>query len=153
MFDDDVRRFAESSVLCWLATIDTHGWPNVSPKEMFILKGGSHVVIANIASPVSVRNVNANSRVCVSFIDVFVQKGYKVWGHARYLDRNSPEFSQWSKELCERAEPKFRIHGVIVIAAERLEPIVAPSYRFHSEHVSEGSQVAEGLARYRVRPL
>jgi len=46
--------------MCWLATVDRHGQPNVSPKEIFAAFDSEHLVIANIASPSSVRNFEVN---------------------------------------------------------------------------------------------
>jgi predicted pyridoxine 5'-phosphate oxidase superfamily flavin-nucleotide-binding protein len=81
MLSSEVLNYASRSVLCWLATVDENGQPNVSPKEIFAVFDSEHLVIANIASPMSVRNIGVNPRVCVSFIDVFVQKGFKVHWH------------------------------------------------------------------------
>ena len=78
MLSSEVQNSAAHSVLCWLATVDGNGQPNVSPKEIFAAFDTEHLVIANIASPSSVRNIEVNPLVCVSFIDVFVQKGFKV---------------------------------------------------------------------------
>jgi len=49
--------FLQRSVLCWLATVDAHGQPNVSPKEVFAAFDEKHLVIAHIASPLSVKNI------------------------------------------------------------------------------------------------
>ena len=73
----DHKAMAERSVLCWLATASTTGQPNVSPKELFAVADDEHVVVANIASPTSAKNIRANAQVCLSFVDVFAQKGYK----------------------------------------------------------------------------
>jgi predicted pyridoxine 5'-phosphate oxidase superfamily flavin-nucleotide-binding protein len=53
---DEVRQAARRSVLCWLATVDDHGQPNVSPKEVWAIADDQHVVVANIASPEPVLN-------------------------------------------------------------------------------------------------
>ena len=45
-----VREAARRSVLCWLATVDADGQPNVSPKEVWAISDEQHVVVANIAS-------------------------------------------------------------------------------------------------------
>jgi predicted pyridoxine 5'-phosphate oxidase superfamily flavin-nucleotide-binding protein len=83
MLTPDLQTAAQTSILCGLATVDADGQPNVSPKEIFAVFDPEHLVIANIASPTSVRNIAVNPRVCVSFVDVFVQKGFKVLGTAR----------------------------------------------------------------------
>ncbi|MEM6264941.1 MAG: pyridoxamine 5'-phosphate oxidase family protein [Bacteroidota bacterium] len=50
------------SVLCWLATASKEKIPNVSPKEIFTHFGGEKIIIANIASPQTVRNIHENIR-------------------------------------------------------------------------------------------
>lgn len=149
MFDAEFQRLMRSSVLCWLATVDEAGQPNVSPKEVFTAIGDRHLVVANIASPTSVRNVLAGSRACASFIDIFIQKGYKVTGPARYIRRDSTEFAQWGECLVEIAEPKFRVNGLILVKAECVDSIVAPSYRL-DPNLSELSQVMSALETYNV---
>ena len=151
MLSTQVREFASSSVLCWLATVDADGQPNVSPKEIFAVFNEEHLVVANIASPTSARNIEVNSRVCVSFIDVFVQKGFKVLGTARNVKRNEPEFSTWSAPLEAKAGPRFQIRSVFVIAALAVEPILAPSYRLYAAETTEESQVSSAMRAYGVR--
>jgi len=152
MLSPQIQDFANSSVLCWLATVDAAGQPNVSPKEIFAVFNETHLVVANIASPTSVRNIEINPRVCVSFIDVFVQKGFKVQGTARNIKRNEPEFSTWSAPLEAKAGQKFQIHSVFVIKAVEVEPILAPSYRLYATETTEESQVASAMRTYGVRP-
>lgn len=81
----DIRRLIDRCVLCWLATVDPEGGPTVSPKEIFEALGDDRLLIAHIASPGSVRNLEHNPRVCVSLVDVFVQKGWKLSGSARVI--------------------------------------------------------------------
>jgi len=68
MMDDCVREAARSSVLCWLATVDAEGQPNVSPKEVWTIADVQHVVVAHIASPISARNIAQHPQVCLSFV-------------------------------------------------------------------------------------
>ena len=60
MLSSEVQNSAAHSVLCWLATVDGNGQPNVSPKEIFAVFDTEHLVVANIASPTSVRNIEVN---------------------------------------------------------------------------------------------
>ena len=151
MLTPDVPQAASRSVLCWLATVDTHGQPNVSPKEIFAVFDAQHLVVANIASPTSVRNLQHSPKVCLSFIDIFVQKGCKVTGHARYVARAHADFAHWAQPLLPLAGPRFPLHGVIVVQALTVEPIVAPSYRLYPEDTTEASQIASALKTYGVQ--
>lgn len=145
---DQVKDRAIRSVLCWLATVDPDGCPNVSPKEIFAITDDSTLVIANIASPASVRNVVANDLVCVSFVDVLVQKGFKIFGRAKYVSKSEAVFGSVAKVLIAKAGPKFPIHGVFVIQASRVEQIVAPSYRLYPDETTEDSQVRSAMRTY-----
>lgn len=151
MLSPEVQHSATRSVLCWLATVSADGQPNVSPKEVFAVFDTNHVVIANIASPTSVRNIQVNPLVCVSFIDVFVQKGFKVFGAARSVRKTAPEFATWSGPLLAKAGPRFPIHSVIVVEARAVERILAPSYRLYAAETTEQSQVASAMRTYGVQ--
>lgn len=152
MLSAEVQEFARRSTLCWLATVDAAGQPNVSPKEMFAVLDARHLVIANIASPASVRNVAANPRVCVSFIDIFAQKGFKVLGLARNAQRQEADYDRWAASLEAMAGPRFPIRSVLVVRATSVEPIIAPSYRLYPDETTEQSQVESAWRTYRVRP-
>lgn len=152
MLSSEVQNSAAHSVLCWLATVDENGQPNVSPKEIFVAFDTEHLVIANIASPTSVRNIEGNPLVCVSFIDIFVQKGFKVTGTARNVHRQDTEFSRWAAPLVAKAGPRFPIHSVMVVRATAIDPILAPSYRLYSTETTEQSQVASAMLAYGVQP-
>ncbi|MDA9639519.1 pyridoxamine 5'-phosphate oxidase family protein [SAR116 cluster bacterium] len=54
MLDQNVKDYIERSVLCWLATVDGDQ-PSVSPKEIFTNYGDDTIMIANIASPQSIK--------------------------------------------------------------------------------------------------
>jgi uncharacterized protein len=152
MITDEIARVARKSVLCWLATASADGRPNVSPKEVFAPFDREHLVIANIASPSSVRNIAANAQVCVSFIDVFVQKGFKLSGTARNITRGHAEYETWAPPLLAVTQGRFTIHSVIVVKVLAVEAILAPNYRFHPDEVTEESQVASAMRTYGVRP-
>ena len=151
MLTSEVLEYTSRSVLCWLATVDETGQPNVSPKEIFAAFDSQHIVVANIASPTSERNIEVNSRVCISFVDIFVQKGFKVIGTARNIRRSDADFSKWSTPLEAMAGAKFPIRSVFVIQAVSVETIIAPSYRLYTAETTEKSQVASAMQTYGVQ--
>jgi predicted pyridoxine 5'-phosphate oxidase superfamily flavin-nucleotide-binding protein len=148
----EVRDAADRSVLCWLATVGQDGRPNVSPKEIWAILESDHVVVANIASPTTVRNIRHSGHVCLSFIDVFVQKGFKVIGEAENIERGHPSFQDWAAPLLSKAEPRFKVHSVIVVRHTLAEPIVAPSYRLYPSETTEESQIASAHRTYGLAP-
>ena len=145
---DAVREAARRSVLCWLATVDAEGQPNVSPKEVWAIADEQHVVVAHIASPISARDIAQHPQVCLSFVDVFVQKGFKLVGRAREVRAVDPEFFAWAAPLSAIVGQRFAIHSVLVIQVQSVAAIVAPSYRFYPQETTEASQVASALQQY-----
>ena len=148
--NDEVQEYIDRSVLCWLATSDADNFPNVSPKEMFLSQDEKHILIANIASPNSVKNIHANNKVCVSFIDVFVQKGYKVKGHASIIEQLDAEFNSIRDVFHEKFGSAYPIVSFIRIRIKEIRAIVAPSYHFYPE-VTDEERMEGVLRNYRWR--
>jgi predicted pyridoxine 5'-phosphate oxidase superfamily flavin-nucleotide-binding protein len=153
MLRPEILASARKSVLCWLATADAQGQPNVSPKEIFTFYDAEYLLIANIASPKSVRNIAANPRVCVSFVDVFAQKGFKVSGVAQNIVKQDADYEKWAAPLNAMAGPRFPIRSVILIQVTACEPILAPSYQFYPDQTTEHAQTTSAMRAYGVQPL
>ena len=151
MLNQAIIATAQRSVLAWLATVDPNGQPNVAPKEVFAVHDPQHIVIANIASPTSVRNLAANPKACLSFIDIFIQKGYKLIGSAENLAASHPEFAYWAAPLQAITQDRFKIHSVIKLHVNAIETIIAPSYRFYPNQVTEQSQIDAAMQAYGVK--
>ena len=152
MIDELVKQSIKSSVLCWLATVDESGQPHVSPKEVFAAFDERHLVVAHIASPHTVRNIASNPKVCLSFVDVFVQKGFKIQGSAQIVQSNHVDYSKWAEPLLGMVAGKFKIPSVIIVQVERVDPILAPSYQFYPDETTEQSQIEAAMQRYGVKP-
>ena len=152
MLTDEIKSYAQRSVLCWLATVSEQGVPNVSPKELFTVEGDDHILIANIASPGSMRNMRHQPKVCVSFIDVFVQKGFKVLGEATIVSRSDADFAQRVQPLQEMAGEAFQVNSFTAIRVSKVEPIIAPTYRFYPD-TPEQQQIEQAMHTYGVQPL
>lgn len=116
--NDAVKRDIRNSVLCWLATVDDRGTPSVTPKEIFASYGDDRIVIADIASSGSVRNLRGHSRVCVSFVDVFRQCGFKITGGAEVIQRHDPRFDEFGAELLQIAGIDYPIRNIICIEVD-----------------------------------
>ena len=125
---DEVKKSMDESVLCWLATVSGDGIPNVSPKEMFIHHEENKVLIANIASPQSAKNVVSNPNVCVSFVHVFKQKGFKLTGMARVVDRSKPEYQIFEDRLYTLGGRDFKFRSIFEVSVNAVSKILAPSY-------------------------
>ncbi|PMR77927.1 pyridoxamine 5'-phosphate oxidase family protein [Billgrantia endophytica] len=151
MLTDEIRESIQRSVLCWLATVDREGCPNVTPKEIFAAHGDERLVIANIASPGSARNLLGNANVCVSFVDIFVQKGFKLLGKGSVVRKDDPRYGELAEPLEALTQGLYPIHSVIEVRIGKVEPILAPSYHLTPD-VTEAQQIANAMLTYGVQP-
>jgi len=147
MLTEEVKKYMEQSVLCWLATASADNIPNVSPKEVFTYFGDSHIIIANIASPQTIKNIEENKNICLSFINVFVQKGYQIKGEARIVDKADYDFSELETPLLLITKGNFPFASITSILVKQVKPIIAPSY-FLFPNITETDQIESAKNTY-----
>ena len=152
MISNEVKKCIEKSVLCWLATSNGRNEPNVSPKEIFTFKDDKTLLIANVASPNSVNNIKDNPNVCVSFVDVFVQKGFKLKGTAILIDKGDSDYMEKVKPLTDLFTNEFPIRTVIEIDIKKVDIIQAPSYFLYPDRTEE-SRIESAMRTYKVKPI
>lgn len=150
-FDDSQREDASNAVLCWLATVDAGGEPSTSPKEIWTLAGEDLILIADIASAHSLRNLRGHPRACVSFVDVFRQRGWKCYGTAELIVSNVPGFAEAAAPVLALAGPDYPVRHLIRIRVAHAARIMAPSYRLFPERSIE-ARISEAHRAYGVRP-
>lgn len=146
MLTEEIKKSIDESILCWLATVDNTGSPNCSPKEIFTYFGDSQVIIANIASPESVNNIEINPDVCVSFVHVLKQKGFKLKGRAKY-DVTGGAYHEQFEQVQNLAGKSFPVKGVIVIDISSAKQIIAPGY-YLVPGTTEESQIKSAKYAY-----
>ena len=146
---EEIKKYIDRSVLCWLATASAGGIPNVSPKEIFSFYGREQIIIANIASPQSMRNIRENNQVCLSFIDILVQKGFQLKGKAEIVKKTEPEFHEMEKVLLKMTGGKFPFFSIISITIQEVKPIIAPKYILYPE-TTEEEQIASAKKAYGI---
>lgn len=149
--NETMRIDIENSVLCWLATVDADGTPNVTPKEIFATYSDDRIVVADIASTNTVRNIRSNPRVCLSFIDVFRQRGFKIVGHATIIASEDVDFATVGADLLKMVGDDFTIRHLISIQIEKVSRIWAPSYT-HFPDRTEDERMQNAYQTYGVMP-
>lgn len=148
---DSIITSRNKSVLCWLATIDQNGYPNVSPKEVFMFYN-KLLLIANIASKGSEGNIKQNAKTCVSFVDVFIQKGWKIKGYADIVLSTGADFNTLQAPLTEITKGMYAFSSIFRMSIENVEEIKAPSY-FLYPNQSVDEKVINAMKTYKVRPI
>jgi uncharacterized protein len=146
-FSEVFNSRARQSVLCWLATVDEELMPNVSPKEMWLIEEDK-IIIANVASPISLKNIKSNPKVCVSFIDILVQKGYQCKGKASIIMKTKPWWDHYHNLLTKRYGHNYPFAQIFEIKIEKVKEIIAPSYLLYPDTTSENSQIESSKKAY-----
>lgn len=145
---EDIKKYINQSVLCWLATASLDNIPNVSPKEIFITYNDETIIIANVASPQTAKNIQQNPNICLSFIDVLVQKGYQLRGKAKVITKKEEDFKALEKPLLEITQGKFPFTSIFKINVESAKPILAPRYVLYPDETTEASQIESAKKSY-----
>jgi len=145
-----IKESIDTSVLCWLATSSAERVPNVSPKEIFTHYGEDQIIIANIASPQTIKNIKQNSQICISFIDILVQKGYQLKGTASIRDQSHHRYQGMEAKLLEMTGGQFPFASIIVIDVDQVKPIIAPRYLLYPE-TKESDQIESAKKAYGLK--
>lgn len=143
------KEYIDRSVLCWLASVSSKNIPNVSPKEIFKYYGNKKIIVANIASPQTFRNIKHNENVCVSFIDILVQKGFQIKGKATIIKKTDSEFLEMEKILTEMTGGNFPFSTITEITINQVKPIIAPKYILYPE-TTEKEQIESAKKTYGI---
>jgi uncharacterized protein len=126
MLTADMKRVIEEQRLGFAATAAPDGTPNVSPKGTFVVLDDRTIAFGEIRSPGTIRNLKANPRIEVNFVDVFVRKGYRFAGTATVVERGEADFEILLPKL--RSALAHRIRAIVTIAVTKAWPLTSPAY-------------------------
>lgn len=87
----------------------------------------------------------------MSFVDVFIQKGFKLIGLASTFSEQSRDYAIKHSLLRSIAGERFPFVSVINIDVKTVSVIAAPSYFLFPE-TDEESQSRSAMTRYGVKP-
>src|SRR5437764_8876433 len=103
MLTEDMKRIIREQPLGYVATVGADGAPRVSPKATFVVIDDTTIAYGDIRSPSTSRNLRADSRVEVTFVDPFVRKGYRIAGNATVTERGETGFEALHAHFQQRA--------------------------------------------------
>ena len=127
MLTEDMKRIVREQPLGYVATITPDGAPSVSPKGSFVVVDDATIAFGEIRSPVTVRNLRADPRVEVNFIDPFVRKGYRFAGTAAVTARGDPGFEKLHAHFrASSLAPRMR--AIVAITVSKAMPLMSPVY-------------------------
>ncbi len=129
----------------FVATVCPDGTPNLSPKGTTAVWDESHLIFANIASPVTMANLEANPAIEVKVVDPVRRTGYRFKGVAT-VHTDGAAFDEGRTFFArERGMDADRIRGVAIIVVTAARPIVSPAY---GQGATEAEVVDQFVARW-----
>jgi len=123
---DKMRRLIEAQRLCYVATVDADGAPNLSAKGTLVVWDANTLAFADIRSPRTVANLRVNPRIEVNVVDPIARQGYRFKGAAE-VHTEGTVFERGVRLYSERgmASP---IRSIIIIHVTRALPMISPAY-------------------------
>lgn len=128
----EIRDFVDRLRLGFVATVSPDGRPNVSPRgTIMVWDGGGggradELVIADIRSPATTLNVQANPEVEVCIVHPLLRRGYRLRGRAEVL-RGGPAFEA-AVAAYRRAGVKSPIGAVLRVRLYEASEVRSPLY-------------------------
>jgi uncharacterized protein len=98
----------------------------VSPKGTFIVVDDETIAFGEIRSPGTPRNLRANPRIEVNFVDPFVRKGYRFAGTAVVAGHGNGAFEELLGHFRGALAPRMR--AIVTITVTKALPLTSPVY-------------------------
>lgn len=150
--DNDMKDVVRRTNLCFAATINADGSPNLSPKSTLIVHDDDHLLFANIASPRTIANLKRDPRIEINCIDIFARRGYRFKGEASVRSAGDPIYERFLTTLHAEHGDAIPVHDVVLVGVLSARPILSPAYTYIAGTTEAG--LREAYARkYGMAPL
>jgi predicted pyridoxine 5'-phosphate oxidase superfamily flavin-nucleotide-binding protein len=124
----DMKRVVDEQRLGFVATVCPDGTPNLSPKGTTAVLDDDHLVFADLRSPQTIRNLEANPAVEINVVDVVARKGYRFKG-VGIVHREGKEFEEITAMFHSNREvDPSRIRAVVIVEVRNAQPLISPAY-------------------------
>jgi len=120
----------EAAQLCYVATVNKDGTPNLSPKASLAVFDDDHLVFANIASPDTAENLRGRPSIELNVVDIFERRGYRFGGVAELMPEGSAEFAFVADPFWAAQGRDYPIYEIIKIRLEQAREIRSPAYTY-----------------------
>lgn len=125
---DNMKRVVREQRLGFVATVCADGTPNLSPKGTIDVWDDDHLYFADLRSPQTIRNLEANPSIEVNVVDQCVRKGYRFKGIAEVL--TGGDQYDYALELLEfnRQVKSTRVRAIVLMTVLDAKPVISPAY-------------------------
>jgi uncharacterized protein len=146
MLTEEMKQMVERLRLCYVATVTPDGKPNLSPKGSLKVVDDDHLAFADIASPVTIRNLQTNPFIEINMVDPFLRRGFRFKGRAT-IHKAGADFDFVAEDLWAREGRQYPVNAVVKVRVEESFPVLSPAYTFN-DNVQEAQVKASWLKRF-----
>ena len=154
MITPEIAAFVHQQRLGFHATVCADGTPNLSPKGTTAVYDSEHLMFAELRSPQTLANLEANPSIEVNMVDPIVRKGWRFKGTATV--RPESEVRERVLEIYEREGYTIypeRIGAIVLIRVESVRELTSPAYDDGSSEQDVAGWWAERYAEQAQRWL
>ena len=148
----DMRSIVNGTMLCFAATTNADGSPNLSPKSTLRVHDDDHLLFANIASPGTLANLQRDPRIEINCIDIFARRGYRFTGRATIHSAGDPLHAALAAAVKAEVGEVIPVHDAVLVQVVAARPILSPAYTF-IPGVTEAGLRAAYARKYGMAPL
>ncbi len=121
-----VKDFVAVQRLAFLATVCPDGSPNLSPKGLAFILDDRQIVIGEVRSPASIKNLDFQPIAELNVVDRNLRKGYRFKGTC-VVHKSGKEFDLLTEFLRSKGAVS-PIQSIIVMTVEHVHQISSPVY-------------------------
>lgn len=152
MLNEDMKNLVAGTMLCFAATINEDGSPNLSPKSSLRVHDDRHLMFANMASPGTVANLRRDPRIELNCVDIFSRRGYRFTGKAQLFSGGDPLYEALRADVAAEHGETLPVHDAVLIEVLAASPVISPAYTY-VEGVTEDILRNAYHGKYGVQPL
>jgi predicted pyridoxine 5'-phosphate oxidase superfamily flavin-nucleotide-binding protein len=145
MITPDMRALIERNTIGFIATVTPDGAPAVSPKGTTVVLDATTILFSNIRSPGTVRNIAANPRVELNYLDVLARKACRIKGRAIYVPKGEPQYQAYISHFAKWESLVPMMRGVVRVDVENAQILRSPVYDLGAD---EAQLIAQWRAYY-----
>ena len=154
MITPEIADFVHEQRLGFHATVCADGTSNLSPKGTTAIFDEQHLMFAELRSPQTLSNLEANRAIEVNMVDPIVRKGWRFRGTAEV--RRDLETRERALAIYERESYTVypdRIGAIVLIRVESVRELMSPAYDDGSSEQDVAGWWAERYAKQADRWL
>lgn len=122
----EIKKFLEKNKLGFVATVNSNGIPNVSPKGTIISWNANTLAFVDIRSPDTINNLKNNPNIEINVIDPLLRKGYLFSGTCSILN-DGELFNEISIHYRDIGVTSI-INSIILVTLSKISQVISPLY-------------------------